>query len=294
MSFGDCGDFAEGFAPVEIGKKWGFINQAGEIKIQPLFDECRWSFSGGLAAVRVGNNWGYINTQGEFVIPPRLEYAHSFTEDRAVILVDGEKHAVIDKSGVPLTDLFDGSGWSFSEGLLEVERDGKWGFIDAQGQTAIAFQFHRALGFKDGLAAVELKDEKNNWGFIDHTGKLVIPAQYQEAGYFGEGLAPVEVDFKYGYVDRSGALAIKPIFDYAYTFSDGRALIIQNEKYGFIDPSAKFVVDAKYEMNLPFQNGLAAVSHGSWHHVENSSDFAWPSYDGKWSYIDTTGKIVWE
>jgi hypothetical protein len=39
---------------VEIGRKWGFLNEEGQIVIQPRFDALG-AFSEGLAEVKVGN-----------------------------------------------------------------------------------------------------------------------------------------------------------------------------------------------------------------------------------------------
>ena len=42
----------------------------------------------------------------------------------------------------------------FSEGLAAVKRDGKWGYIDTEGQTVIPFQYERAYDFSEGYAVV--------------------------------------------------------------------------------------------------------------------------------------------
>jgi hypothetical protein len=39
--FEDCRDFSEDLAPVEVDKKWGFIDESGKIEIQPQFGSAR-------------------------------------------------------------------------------------------------------------------------------------------------------------------------------------------------------------------------------------------------------------
>jgi hypothetical protein len=235
---------------------------------------------------------GLHRCEGDFVISPRFEYAQGFSEGLAVVLVDG-KHGVIDKTEVLLTNPFDDSGWSLSDGLLEVERGDQWGYVDIHGRVAVPIQFHQASGFAEGLAAVEFSERKDQGGFIDHHGRVVILPQFQEAGYFSEGMAPVEIDFKYGYTDKRGNVVIKELFDHAYSFSEGLGLVILDKKYGFINSSGQFVVHPKYDLSFPFRNGLAAVSYGKWQPGEGS-DFAGPSYDGNWGYIDKVGNEVRE
>ena len=295
--FTNCEDFSGGLAPVEIDGKWGFIDQKGAVVISPQFDECRWSFSEGLAAVRLGKNWGYIDTKGDFVIPPKFDYAQGFAEGRAIVLV-GQKHGVIDKTGILRTEPFDDSGWTFNDGLLEVEKDGRWGFVDIEGDVAVPIRFHRAQGFTEGLAAVEFSDDKNQWGFIDRSGKTVIVPQFQEAGYFAEGLAPVSIGFKYGYINASGELTIRPAFEMAYAFTEGLAGVIdKNHKYGFIDHSGQFVISPKYDLSFGYVNGLAAVSYAE--HAQKEVPFDSPEasklpiYEGSWGYIDKSGNEVW-
>src|SRR5690606_4274692 len=42
----------------------------------------------------------------------------------------------------------------FSEGLAAVKKDGKWGFIDADNQPVIDFQYDYARSFRQGQAIV--------------------------------------------------------------------------------------------------------------------------------------------
>lgn len=68
---------------------------------------------------------------------------------------------------------------------VQTEKDGKWVFIDTEGNLVIEPQFcdYNYLGFKEGLAAVK-KDEK--WGFIDKEGNLVIDFKYASASFFSK------------------------------------------------------------------------------------------------------------
>src|SRR5262249_30184392 len=152
------------------------------------FDEIRWSFHEGLASVRLGDKWGFIDKSSKFVIDPNLEYGHVFYEGRSIINIteNGQlRHAVIDTSGKPITtQSFEWSGWEYEDGLLNVKINGKWGYIDRDGNFVIPPTFHDALEFSEGVAAVEFSDGKNQWGYIDKNGKVVIPAQFTRGDYF--------------------------------------------------------------------------------------------------------------
>src|SRR5262245_28564752 len=67
--FDAFGDFyrATEFLPVQVGPKWGYIDHTGVFKVEPKFDEAL-PFFGDLAAVRVGPNWGFIDLSGKINI----------------------------------------------------------------------------------------------------------------------------------------------------------------------------------------------------------------------------------
>lgn len=63
------GDFNEGVAEVSLESegKFGFINTNGELVINCKFDWA-YSFSEGLAPVQINEKWGCINRSGEIII----------------------------------------------------------------------------------------------------------------------------------------------------------------------------------------------------------------------------------
>ena len=83
-----------------------------------------------------------------------------------------------------------------SAGLFEndfavVKKDGKYGFIDHEGNMVIPNIYDGASDFSEGLALVEID---GSCGFINTQGKIVVPIQYDNAGDFYESYAQVELD----------------------------------------------------------------------------------------------------
>ena len=173
-------------------------------------------------------------------------------------------------------------------------------FIDKTGRQAFPSQFRLACSFSEGLAAV-MSDDK--WGFIDKTGQMVIPPQFDFVGSFSEGLAVARINnIGTGFIDKSGKYVIPPIFSEADDFSEGLAAVKVNDTWLFIgkmdkrenvislkdilsnNPLLKVDADimllfAANKLDLDeaqsFHEGLAAVM-----------------IDGKWGFMDKTGKIV--
>ncbi|MFK7972986.1 MAG: WG repeat-containing protein [Bacteroidia bacterium] len=76
---------------------WGYINNKGEVVIEPVYKDAT-GFSHGLAAVRKDGLFGYINPSNEFVIPARFDYAEPFIHGRARVFINSEP-VFINKKG---------------------------------------------------------------------------------------------------------------------------------------------------------------------------------------------------
>ena len=93
--------------------------------------------------------------------------------------------------------------------LSVSEKNGKYGFVDENGNVVIDYIFDFADNFSEGLAAVRQED---SWGFIDTQGNTVIPFNYDGAWDFVDGLAPVFKDGLWGFIDKNE----KTIIPYQY------------------------------------------------------------------------------
>lgn len=92
--------FYEDLVPVKSGDKWGYMNTAGELAINPQFESAG-SFFEGLASVKLNGKYGYIDNTGNFVINDQWDYAGAF-EDGLAIVGNGKedsKYGYIDKTG---------------------------------------------------------------------------------------------------------------------------------------------------------------------------------------------------
>lgn len=89
----------------------------------------------------------------------------------------------------------------FSEGLKPVEQDGKWGFINQDGELVIPYKYHYVRSFQDGLAMVKLYGK---WGYIDWFGNELIPIVFDEVTHFQDSHAFVKKDGRVGLLDVAG------------------------------------------------------------------------------------------
>ena len=290
--------------------KYGFIDQLGNIVIEPQFDAIN-EFCDGFALVRVNNVYHFVNKLGYRVFDSTYTYISSFSEGLAVVSVDG-KDGYIDRYGNMVIKPQYYSAGRFSDGMAQVAfnygqeyycyidktgkvafktslelvhdfsegradfidfRSGRCGYLDKSGN--IVYQTNRfyTTAFSEGLAAVGL----NKYGFINKSGDLVIALKYDVVGAFSEGLAMVKNNDGYGYINKSGNEVINLKYTSAGSFSDGLAYVKINGKFGYIDHSGNMVIEAKYDNAWSFSKGLAKVRLGD-----------------KIYYIDKQGNVVFE
>lgn len=170
----------------------------------------------------------------------------------------------------------------FHDGLAQVSKGEKLGFIDKMGNEVIPciYDFMEGIdcSFHEGLAFVWQGD---NCYFINKEGKKAFDFKYDAASHFSEGLANVCKDGKCGYIDKKGNEVIALTDKYiGYDFSEGLAAVMSMDgKLGFIDMKGNVVIPFNYDMtefDTPlFSEGYAAVQKG-----------------GKYGFIDKNGKEV--
>lgn len=242
-----------------------YINKKGE-KAFPLNYDGSYGFSEGYAIVEKGGKYGFIDTTGKEIVPCIYDYANDFSDGMAAV-IKGDKYGYIDTKGnviIPITleDLDEMNNASaFQEGFAQIEKNGKIGFIDKSGNEVIPCQYDFASGFSEGLAVVCMGEK---YGYIDTKGNIVIPCEYENANDFVEGLAPVKKDGKFLAIDKYGKVIFTFSDDNLSRFSEGLVRFSKNEDdnylSGFIDTKGNEVIPCVYSCWNEFSEGLVAVS----------------------------------
>ena len=184
----DFGNYGNGLIAFQTDAGW--VRGNGEFTMGSMAFEEIGMYNGGYAAAKLNGKWGVIDTNAEWVITP----------DYDEIIMDGigrcwEQNAVFARSGSevilfiewqPQQTTYEDAWPFYEEGWAAVKKDGKWGFIDAQGQLMIPYQYQDARSFGGHLAPV-LTGEL--WGYISRNNQLVIDDQYYDVRGFVNGVA---------------------------------------------------------------------------------------------------------
>ncbi len=304
--------------PLSRDGEWGFVDREGEWRLAPAWRQVR-PFSEGVAAVETAAGWGLIERTGSYLLRPGAEDADSIVISgerfalspfkpmsqgcSAATPVDGNPHYITADGDTWTPPAFEGrkvrDTGSFSDGLawVRLAKD-RVGWIDTDGQMAIAPDFIDGGDFVDGHAPAAVNTE--NRGYIDRSGELAFPRKFilEDAARFSEGHAPVRIGGDAGYMNDTDWI-IREItmpdgktraLDAVTPFSDGRAAVrpagissgpvwIDTEGVVAVDPEAGARYSICSDTRLPaYQDGLLPLVVGAGTNIcGNTPDI---SYEG--------------
>ena len=161
-------------------------------------------FQDGLVMVTVDGKIGYMDKTGSMVIPAQYRHGYPFREGLASVQDAKFNFKYIDNTGKIIIETnANYTAYPFADGLARFITDNPQGigFMDRQGKVAFTIPFGQydvIEWFSNGLAQV---NKDNKWGYIDKKGDLVIPIKFSFALAFSNGLARVD---DYCYIDKSG------------------------------------------------------------------------------------------
>ncbi len=183
---------------------------------------------------------------------------------------------------------------------LVIVQNGKYGYINHQGNIIIRPQFVWGTDFWQGLANVYVcgrvvsldssgsfhplrvalegklapKRVGEKVGFIDAAGQFKIPATFDEALPFSEGFAAVQVGENWGFIDTDGHQVIRPQFKAAFYFREGVATVQSELGYLIVDKSGTAVSDDFDTVDFVAEGRVPVLR------------------DGNWGFLDLQGKTV--
>jgi hypothetical protein len=184
---------------------------------------------------------GFIDFKGDFVLP--LQYPCLITVptiyDRDDLYSDGllriwkdDKYGYIDIFGNNVIPPVYSTASCFSNGFAAVSIDGKIGFINKKNDFIYSEESEGIRGFSEGLAAFKVN---GLWGYIDTEGVCVIDPMFISVGYFKNGMAHVRTKEGAGLTGKDMKIIVKPQYDSIEVFQDGICRIVKQGKEGFLD-----------------------------------------------------------
>jgi hypothetical protein len=200
----------------EDGKEYGYLDKDGKVVIPEQFAGA-YSFAGGIAVVLEkkddGYRYGVIDKKGNFLIDYQKKQMYNLGEGRVACKnASTGKYCVWDKTGNEIISAKYDDINPFTCGLANVEKNGKWGYINTKGEEVIPCRYYKTYSFYGDVADVQ-KSEDSRWEIIDKKGESLITLKENEnlAYYFinGLGLVKNEETNQYRYITKKNETVYK-------------------------------------------------------------------------------------
>lgn len=162
-------------------------------------------------------------------------------------------------------------GGKFHDGMAMIQLNGKYGYINKDGDLVVQCIYEQVEDFSNGLAIVAVRkdgkwsfDEEDTnkenptrlcWGIIDKAGNHILPCEYPEINKVWSNFYKIRVEvepkiWKFGTVDKEGKIVIPCVYDYINQMLNYYSLVYarKEKKFGVIDSLNNIIVPfGKYD-----------------------------------------------
>lgn len=158
-------------------------------------------YSNGFAAVQVDGKWGMKDTSDQWLLEPLFDniltndFGGAFYQNSLFVALDGGIQLL--SSGTLYDTVYEDAKPFTDQYYAAVKMDGKWGFVNTQGELVIPCIYDDARSFSGYLAAVKSGD---CWGYIGTQGEVAIDFLFQEARDFYNKVAAVKQEDSYSFI----------------------------------------------------------------------------------------------
>lgn len=150
---------------------------------------------------------------------------------------------------------------SFFDKYAAIKQNGKWGYIDRQGQIVLQprYDWVETTNFGPDKYITVMLDGK--YGVLNDKFEEIIAPQYDEIGNFLYGIASVRCGDKWGAIDTNGKLIAPAIYARTQPAPEGSVFVATELKedillWGMADNSGNLVIPATNKAIKHFHNGL--------------------------------------
>ncbi|MEH0153944.1 WG repeat-containing protein [Limibacter armeniacum] len=187
------GEQTEGFAPVKMYGRYGFVDFLGRLRISARYEAVK-QYSEGLAPIRLGNRWGYLNKEDQIILQPFYEEAQPF-----------------------------------ENGMAIIKKKGKYGVIRQDGSEVLQAKFDKIVPLPTGKWLV--CEKKDRVGIYARNGMKGIYGKYDQVEDVGNDMVITLLDHQYGLDRIDGFSVIFPKYDLIkFNYFDNTFMLYKNEE----------------------------------------------------------------
>ena len=227
--------------------------------------------------ILVDGQWGFMDESGEVVIEPRFDHAYRYRNGYTVVRrgeYETGKRAFLDWNGELVTGFVFDRAYHFVEGFAMGVVNDRWGFVRPDGSTLGSFRYDAVIPFSEGHAGVRVDSGSDAlWGVIDTEGREVLPVAYPRLTYAGEGMWWVGMGWNEWALYSPGGNAPEA-FPYMGTrrFADGLTVVSRrhgdDRLYQIMTPAGKVVFESAHPIRSYGEGMMLAQQEGGLRYLD--------------------------
>lgn len=224
----------QSFYTVYTNSKWGVIDGTGKIIIEPTFEEM----------IIIPDN-----TKPVFLCQYNVNEQEGSYQTK--VLNEKKEEIIKDYDLVePIEQIDEWNNVSYLKNTLRVKKQGKYGLVDSNGKTLLAYEYDSIVPLK-GVENSLVTEKEGKKGLVDNAGSIIIPNEYKE---------------------------IKPLTN---QYENGYIVITEENKVGVIGYDKKVALDAIYEdIRAVCENSSYVIKQeGTWKLVDKEQSFLEGKFD---------------
>lgn len=295
--------FIEVLTAAEYSKKWdypelyvskfncGLIDNLG-YEIIPPIRECEIHLENNFIMIYKNSYMGMEYNGSKRFSSSEYSFISSFYQNRAIgHLNQTNEIYVINKNldkikfiGNDIFNEYDVNG--YKNGFYSIKQNGKWAFIDLNGEVVCDFKYDFLGAFiNDYAIAGKVLEGKMKYTFLNLNFEEIVPFKFDEVNPFSEGIASFKLNNKWGVINCKGIEIIAPEFSQIGTCIHNFIWVSYGDykeqkyygKYGFYNSKGKRICSIIYDSARDFDSTCAIVE-----------------MQGKFGLLNNVGKEVTE
>ncbi|MGF1639161.1 MAG: WG repeat-containing protein [Cyclobacteriaceae bacterium] len=202
--------------------------------------------------------YGLFDNKGKRILESIYNEISPLQEDSIYYVKNGLRYSFVSKHGILLNQLDNRflEIFPMTEKFIGVKIDGKYGFVDVNGNLRIANRYEAIGSYENGYAPIKILGK---WGYVDKRETLVVQPKYDTVYGFVDDFCVVSQASRFGLIDKKGDLIIRPEFDLIERLPQGGYMSLQDGKKGLIGSDGRHILMPRFDELTDLNNGYIIV-----------------------------------
>ena len=262
-------DYKNGYIIVDENGKYGTVDCANNIMLNPNYDEIKSVYENGMYVVKGSKGYNVIDKSGNIITKKEYQDIKEIKNDQ-IIVKENNKYGVIKTTGEQIIACsYDDIKFVTNDSYI-INTNNLCGIINSNNESILENKYIYIDYIKDA-DIIDVSEDGINSNILNNKFETKLTGIISEINT-EKGYIKIRVNDEYKYYNfKFEEKTNKEVFPNNTIFLDKK-----DGKYGFVDKDGKIIVDYIYDDATE----------------QNTYGYASVNKDGKWGSIDKNGNVV--